>query len=654
MKSSRCGLIAVALGAVVGAGCGDDEQSFGHPDCDPIHTARCAMPWPSNLYLEEDDTRATGHTLAFGETSLPANTRNVHPEPEAYRDLDGYGVGSSLLVSFPNVDTSEMASETDIGPSVEADSPIVWLEVDESGAVVDQIPHWAELDAHAAPEEQTLFVRPAVLLEEGTRYVVAFRNLRTTSGEPIQPEPAFVKLREGRAGDDPQLGPRQARFDEVFEVLEGEGIAREELVLAWDFVTASCDGLHGRMLQVRDQGLDAVGPMGPELTIGDVTVHDEADEPDVYADVRGTFEVPSFLAEDTIHEYTSMRLSEDAEGNVTQNGWREADFWLRIPRSAVDGDAQELMIYGHGLLGRGSQVTGSFNGRIGNEYGIIPFATDWTGMADTNLLDAANALNDLSRFPFMADQLHQGLLDFVLLARGMRERLQTALDDHPDTAGLNVTVSTDPDDLYYSGISQGGIFGASVMALTPDMTYGHLGVPGNNYTMLLQRSVDFDFYAGIMRNAYPDPMDQVIGLSLIGLLWEMTEPVSYLRHLSADPFPGNDPHHVILAAAKGDWQVANVTNEVAARSDVGIALMENYGRPVWDTPETPYPHEGSGLVMYDFGNPWPEPGNITPDDEIGDPHGKPRYEDHHNQQMVDFFRTGIITDVCGGDVCDPD
>ena len=71
------------------------------------------------------------------------------------------------------------------------------------------------------------------------------------------------------------------------------------------------------------------------------------------------------------------------------------------------------------------------------------------------------------------------------------------------------------------------------------------------------------------------------------------------------------------------------------------------------TSETPYPVTGSGLVMYDFGNPWPPPGNKPPVDAVGDPHGKPRSLPEHNAQMLHFYRTGEIIDTCGGDGCTP-
>jgi hypothetical protein len=652
---------------LLGLGCGDDGDDFEpidpNPDCDPIHTARCAMPWPSNLYLEDDASRVTGATLSFGATSLPANSFGVHPDPSPYRMLDGYGVGSAALVSFPNVDISGMPAEQDLGRSMEADSPTVWLELDDDGQVVGRVPHWAELDLNNPdPSDRVLFLRPAVILKEATRYAIALRDLHDTSGNPIAPDAAFVRLRDGSTAGEPQLEPRQARFDQVFEALEGEGIDRGSLTLAWDFVTASSDGLHGTMLQVRDQGIAAFDAMGLVIDTESLQVvtyqNDDSEEPNYHSElafrIDGTFEVPSFLAEDTINGHTSERLHRDASGQVAQNGTRDARFRMVIPWSAVDGTEtpHDLMIYGHGLLGSARQVSGSGIPQISNNHHMISFATDWTGMAEFNELDAVQALNDFSRFPFMAEQLHQGILDFVLLARGMRDHLQGFLDELPETAALDITVTDDPAGLHYSGISQGGIFGATLMAVTPDIQRGHLGVPGNNYSTLLQRSIDFDPFALIMGSTYPHKTDQAMGLSLIGLLWELTEPVSYLRHITAEPFAGNDPHHVMLVSATGDWQVALLTNEIAARSDMGIAVMDNYGRELWGIDETPYPHEGSGLVNYSFGNPWPPPGNLPPEDDIGDPHGWPRRLADHQDQLAHFLLTGEIMDVCGGEHCE--
>ncbi|MFW5966561.1 MAG: hypothetical protein ACOCV2_03530 [Persicimonas sp.] len=625
---------------------GGDETADS--DCDSLQPERCELPWPSNLYLAEDDDRATGYQLEFGEETLVAKDGEDHASPEPYRRLDGYGVGTPLITLFPNVDTSEMASQYDVAPSVEDDSPIVWLEVDEEEDSVRRVAHFAELDARADdPEEQALFVRPAEILKEDTRYVVAFRDLVDTDGESIEPSEDFAALRDGETDGDPALEDRQERFDDIFSILEDEGVERDDLTLAWDFHTASSDALHGPMLHMREEAFEEVGEQGPELDFGeeDIKVNEEG-ESDWWMEIEGTIESPSYMTEETVGGTTAPVFNWGDDWTPEQNGTTERTFWLYIPQSARDGDPHGLIHYGHGLLGAGTQTGGGQNAQIANDYDYIFFGTSLAGMSDEDQASAATAVGNIDAFPFLADRLHQGLLEHLLLARAMSERLPE--DD--SITGRDIEV--DGDRMYWSGISQGGIFGGSYMALSEDVHYGHLGVPGNNYSTLLQRSSNWAQFQLIMEPSYPSPLSQALALSSMQLLWEQTEPVSYLRHVTAEPFEGQDPSYVLLAAAKGDYQVEVATNEIAARSDMDIALMENYGRDVGLVDETSYPHTGSGLVLYDFGNPWPDRGNRPPDDEFGDPHGKPRDLADHSEQMVHFFENdGEIIDVCGGEPC---
>ena len=62
----------------------------------------------------------------------------------------------------------------------------------------------------------------------------------------------------------------------------------------------------------------------------------------------------------------------------------------------------------------------------------------------------------------------------------------------------------DTSDLFFEGISQGGIMGGALTALSPDFTRGALNVNGMGYSTLLERSVDFDDYANIPNDGlYP-------------------------------------------------------------------------------------------------------------------------------------------------------
>jgi hypothetical protein len=649
-----------------------------NPDCDPLEPSVCALPWPSNLYLVPDTSRATGMTLRFGPTSLPQNNTRKPIDPAPWQRMDGYSLGTVGMVLLPNLDVAGLPSEGDPSGSITPEALIWWVKLDASGDVVARVPYWVELDAQARdPARKLLFIRPAVLLEEGTRYALVLRKgLRPVGGEPFAPSEAFTQLVAGDGDADPLLKGRQAGFDQLFDGLARAGIARDDLLLAWDFVTASSDAIHGPLLGMIDAAFDATSADGPALTVTKVepSAPTDRDYADTAYRVEGTFQAPHFMQAITMPGGDTGWVFNRAghTGTPSIDGTRAVVWRARIPRAALSGDPQSLIMYGHGLLGSSEEVSApwsEYNGKIGNTYGAIHFGADMTGMSQEDYGNVVVMLQDFSLFPVLADRLHQGLTEWQLLARAIPRRFGEVAQQINDRLGedLNLTIN---EELFYSGISQGGIFGATFMALSKDITRGHLGVPGNNYSTLLHRSTDFTRFFQILKLYYRDPIDQAIALSLIQLLWDATDPVSHIRHLKADPFPGRPVHDVLLAPAKGDWQVAVITNEVIARSGVGIPLMDPYDtdRTPWGADLQPYGddgHLGSGIVLYDFGNPWPPPGNLTPDPDgdgvcdrdggqVCDSHSLPRRLDHHSLQMITFFREGRIIDVCGGDGCTPD
>ena len=622
------------------------------PDCDPLVPEHCAMPFPSSRYLEKDETRVTGYTLAYGPTTLPANQAGVHVDPAPYRRLDGFGVGQPAVVYFPRLDAASIPDETRIEDSLANTSPIGFFKV-TGDATFERIPCWAELDlTEPDVEKRALVVRPAVLLEEATRYVVALRGLVSRDGSPIAPSDAFLALRDHRSAGTP-VESRQERFDGLFAGLEAQGFARGELTLAFDWVTASSEALHGPLLHMRDDALASLGDASPAVTVKTVTEFTVAESPDIAFELEGTFAVPHYLHEVKVGSQKAYKLTFGQNGLPEKTGMIDAGFLMRVPRSAlpiapaVVGAPHGAVLHGHGLNGSYTQVRSGWMNRLANKEKFVIVGTDMLGMSHEDVDTILALLSDLSDFPALSDRLHQGALNHVFLARALKR----GFGKLPALGSRGVVI--DESQLFYNGISQGGIFGATHMALSTDIERGHLGVPGNNYSTLLQRSTDFAGFFLLLRVIYPSPHDRLVLLSAIQGLWDSVDPVSHYRHLSVEPHPHTPAHDVLLASAKGDWQVALLTNEVVARSKLGIELMPGYGKDVALVTPGSYPHQGSGIVNYEFGNPWPAPGNLPPFDSVGDPHALPRELESHNHQMVQFWRTGEIVDVCGGDGCTP-
>jgi hypothetical protein len=214
--------------------------------------------------------------------------------------------------------------------------------------------------------------------------------------------------------------------------------------------------------------------------------------------------------------------------------------------------------------------------------------------------------------------------------------------------------------LFYDGNSQGGIMGGSLTALAPDFNRAVLGVPGMNYSTLLQRSADFDpMYSQFLYPNYPNELERQLIFSLMSTLWDRGEADGYALHMTDNPYPNTPSHTVLLHEAFGDHQVANVTTEVEART-IGAFVRTpttDPGRnpdaiPYYDLPQIPgFPFSGSAYVIWDSGSPTP-PTTNTPPRAGADPHSHPRSTFLARIQKSDVLQVnGAVTDPCGPGPC---
>ena len=117
--------------------------------------------------------------------------------------------------------------------------------------------------------------------------------------------------------------------------------------------------------------------------------------------LEGTYEVPDYLEPWTQGSFTGSRLRRGPDRRPVAMGTVKRPFWLRVPHSALSGPPHGLVMYGHGLLGSGTQVGGGFNGKIANDHKLIFFAADLTGMAEGDVNQVIMILQEMSRFPSM-------------------------------------------------------------------------------------------------------------------------------------------------------------------------------------------------------------------------------------------------------------
>jgi hypothetical protein len=599
---------------------------------------------------------------------------------------------------------------TDINLSVAPDSPIVILDTDTG----QRFPFWSELDSHpnAQDMEETpvvnesdrvLILRPARNFDEGHHYIVAMRNLKDGAGATIPAGSAFASIRDGAVpvAELPNVAARRAQYNsEIFPALTGAGIDKSSLYIAWDFTIASGQNLAERALSIRDDAFAQLGDtnLADRIVEGDspvFTVEKQSDRTDGWRDssgiehtqairrVEGRITVPNYM--DRVQESEGhQRLNQapadppvplsrfyddptDADSLPDQN---PVESEVQVPymcdvvisQDGIPAGPQIPGLYGHGLLGTRSQVGDLKTPRRNGPF--MGCAVDWWGMSSNDLPTVAAIIGDMSNFQSLADRAQQGFLNFMYLGRALvhpdgfssNAAFQRTADDGSTVRLIDTAAEGEEAKLYYDGNSQGGIMGGSLVALSPDITRGVLGVTGMNYSTLLQRSVDWEnLYAIPYYANYRDPIEQQLGFGLMQMLWDRGEANGFAAHMTTDPYPNTPTHEVLLQVMYGDHQVSNHTAEVEAAT-VGAPLMEGYANH-WTDPAHPermflptasYPHQGSALVYWNSGNGTPPNVNL-PANNIGDPHSHARDENASGWQEAQFILTGWLLDVCNGD-----
>lgn len=635
-------LLALLL-ACTGKDATDDtgDEPIALSDCDPVAPSLCGLPFPSTFYMREDQGTQTGWRIHLGETTLPVDANGHQPAPTYWNERDGWSPLTPMLAHFPGVSLSGVVGHDDIGASLDEDALTVVVDV-ETG---ERVPHFVELDrSHDDDERRLLMIRPVSPMAYGHRYVVGIRGLVDESGAPIAPSAAFQALRDGTPSDDSDVEGRRDLYDEVvFPTLTAQGWSRDEVLLAWDFVVGSKEGITGRMVWMRDDALDRVGTEGPDYTVDEIVEYTEEEHANTARRVYGTMTVPLYTEADT----PNTLLTRDADGWPYANGTTTVPFTVIIPRTLIDDPRPAPVVqYGHGLLGGQGEVEGGYLAELSNTNGWILFAVDWTGMkAVDTLAISAMIASGLDRFAIVPERSMQGLVEALSAMRLVTGRLaedEALLATDPDSGEPVALV--DPERRYYYGNSQGGILGGAYMALSTDVPRGVLGVTGMPYNLLLDRSKDFESFFGLFRTMYPDEAETTLWLALIQTLWDQGEPSGYGLALNQDPLSDTPAKDVLLQVAIGDVQVSTLGAHVMARAYDAV-LLDPPVREVWGLATVSGEWEGSALVEWDYGLTEPVE-NVPPEGE--DPHEWPRREPLAQEQLTRFLEEGVIVNTCGG------
>ncbi len=633
-------LFAAGLGLAAGGCTESDDGANPDPNCHPLATTGCALPWPSSRFLRAEATSATGYRLALPAALLPVGASGLPTDPTRLNLRDGFSPATTLLWHTDSpIDPAQLPPEHDPVRSLASDASVQLLD----RTTGERVLLFAELDGNASrPEDRALLIRPLVRLQPNRTYVAVLRRLVDTAGKRIESAP-FEALKQG-AVSTPNLATEVDRYRDLFPWLDQQGLPRAELTLAWDLHTGSDTQLLGNLIQMRDEGLRA---WDDEQLSYDVTQTTEGgvDGDPLWFELTGTFDVPTYLAADD----DSAVLQVDADGRPVRRGVQKFPLVIHVPRCAETAtEPLPVMIFGHGLFGQAEgEMRSGYQRHVKQELCMIQLGTDWIGLSFVDAAAAAiEVVPDFARFPRISDRLQQAQLNFLVLARLGRVRLK---DDPRLRVGDRPLV--DPSRIYYYGISQGGIEGGTLLALSPDLERGVLNVGAGIYSLMMFRSSNFKTFKQLLDLTYASQRDQELLIALTQSDWDYADPISWAAHVRHDTLPGLDgqpmaPKPMILQEAIGDSQVPNLATRVLART-YQVPLLTPSVEPVPQLPTTG-PGVDAAYVQWDVGVTPPAPGNAVPQVD-SQAHGRVRKIPQLVEQLRRFFAPGgVVENTCDG------
>src|SRR5207244_1326562 len=186
--------------------------------CDFLDPSVCLHPFPNDYFTKADPTTGTARRVNLALVAMPRNAAGKPIDPTDYNRSDGFSPGAAIVLRVPGVDlgVTRAVPITNIARSLDPNAPIVLVNADTLAHHL----FWAEIDSNASSEAtRAILLHPAVNLADGTRYIVALRRMKDSTGALITPNPDFVAYRDGIATGDPVKEARRAHMESLFTTL---------------------------------------------------------------------------------------------------------------------------------------------------------------------------------------------------------------------------------------------------------------------------------------------------------------------------------------------------------------------------------------------------------------------------------------------------
>ena len=616
-----------------------DRISIPHTEgCDNTNSIHCMLPFPSDVFLVDDETTNTGKRISYSANTLPSSGTVSPIEIPILNQLDGASPNTQIMTAFmTEPDVSDLAGQYSIGKS---------LESGHSTAIINQltgelIPHWVELDIRSEEEQPTIIhMRTIEALEHNTKYVVLLSGLKDIQNNSINAPEGFAALRDNLTTNSPDIENRRGDFQELFSwITENTDYTISTLQTAWSFHTSSTESIIGPLLSMRNDALERTGD-GIGCTIESNSEVLDNDGNTSHWLITGTFTAPQYT-ESFFPPALIRRTSVDDRTPVFVEN-REIPFWLVMPNSAVElQEPASLTVWGHGFLGNGNT---SGLSDWSNENNIAMIGTSFYGWADDDFTSLEYAVLNMHYFQHQAERLEQAMINQVVMIKTFMG-ICSYLPEYYSNEDFKLIDTTNPT---YTGYSNGALRGPSIIGLSPDLDRGVLWAGGSSFSHIIERCTQYDRFYFIFASefGYENQIDRAVAMSVMQSLWDSTETDTFLSLREEGYLDEIEPFELMTLFSITDLQISNISSSRMMMTG-GIPLLNSSTITPYGLTIVEEGHVGSVGVFFDGGYIHAPEGN-----EYGqEPHPA------HNaigalpiarEMAFHFLSTGSVVDTCEG------
>ena len=568
---------------------------------------KAGQPFPTNLDTVPDATQATGLRV-----DLPMPDCTTHPSDCAdvtvLDTLDGFNIQPRISIPFSApIDLSTVSDKTlfIVGPGGQVIGPnqLVW-----------------------EPSTNTLDVESDQQLDQATTYLLILtRNVRDTGGARLDVTDFRHDLNYGQAKDAAAKAYRKALLDALPMAMAG-GANPGDIAAASLFTTQSITAISKK---IRAQltggdpnfvlGTGGVRTVFPLSSVTSVTFLRQVSTAPTF--MPGGLILPLLAGVGTIGFGTYASPDYETAGKVipavgtatgtpVAQGTNQVQFTVFLPAGSPPAGGWPVAIFGHGftdskngappavagtlarngiasvainVVGHGGGQLGTYTiSRVGLPSVTLPLGGRGIDQDGNGTIDSTEGVNAAPPNTLIGnrDGLRQTTIDLMQLVK--------VLEGGVDVDG-NGTDDLSTSRIYYAGQSFGGIYGAQLLGLEPDIRAGVPNVAGGPIIEIARLSPSFRALVGLallgrtplLYNAVPNPPafssfheniplrgkppvtasadEAAIQLQIDRTEWaqQAGNPAAYAPHITAP---------VIFQFARGDKTVPNPTTSAILRA----------------------------------------------------------------------------------------